>query len=81
MGSNASPEIADITFHELEMKIITNHQQQIHFLKGFRDDIFMIYTGTENELKQFIHATNELHPTFKFTFETSQQEWTFLDVV
>ena len=40
----------------------------------------MIHTGTENELKQFIHTTNELHPTFKFTFETSQQELTFLDV-
>ena len=36
MGSNASPEIAEITFHELEMKIISNYQHQIHFLKRFR---------------------------------------------
>ena len=36
MGSNASPEIAEITFHELEMKIISNYQHQILFLKRFR---------------------------------------------
>ena len=80
MGSNASPEIADITFHELEMRIISENQHAIHFWKRFRDDIFMVYIGTNNELDKFIHTINELHPTFKFSFENSQQSITFLDV-
>ena len=81
MGSNASPEIADITFHEFEKKIISKHHNNIHFWKRFREDIFAIYLGTHTELTNFIHSINTMHPTFKFSFESSKQEITFLDVV
>ena len=81
MGSNASPEIADIAFHELEKKIIVNNHNNIHFWKRFRDDVFAIFLGTQTELTNFIQKINTMHPTFKFSYENSTQEITFLDVV
>lgn len=39
-GSNASPEIATIAFHKLEMKITSEYQNVIHFWKTFRDMTF-----------------------------------------
>ena len=79
-GSNASPEIADHTPHELELRIISEIYHACHFLRRFRDDIFMVYIGTNNELTDFVHTINELHATFKFSFGNSQQSVTFLDV-
>ncbi|XP_070550150.1 uncharacterized protein [Ptychodera flava] len=40
MGSPSSPNIADITFHELELKIIHQHTTKISLWCRFRDDIF-----------------------------------------
>ena len=81
MESPASPEIADITFHNLERRIIELHQSKIHFSKHFRDDVFMVYTGTEKELWDFTTNINELHQTFKFLYEYSAQSITYLDLV
>ena len=36
-------------------------------LKRFLDDIFTIYTGTVENLHEFIEKLNDIHPTIKFT--------------
>ena len=37
----------------------------------YLDDIFMIWTGNEDELREFIEYLNNLHRTIKFTLEQS----------
>ena len=37
----------------------------------YLDDIFMIWTGNEDELREFIKYLNNLHRTIKFTLEQS----------
>ena len=47
------------------------------------DDIFMIWTEGEDNLKTFINYLNSIHPTIKFTHEysnSSNQSLPFLDV-
>ena len=46
----------------------------------FRDDIFCIWTGTEEELLDFNNWINSLHPRLKFTMEYSTSSIVFLDL-
>ena len=39
----------------------------IRFLKRFLDDIFMIFTGSIENLHMFLEELNTIHPTIKFT--------------
>ena len=41
----------------------------IKFYKRFLDDIFILYSGTPQELHQFLGHLNEIHPGIKFTME------------
>ena len=80
MGSPPSPKIADITFHELELKILELQSENILFWVRFRDDIFMLFNGTQHDLNLWVKYINNLHPTFKFSFEISPTEITYLDL-
>ena len=80
MGSCSSPEIADITFHVLEKRILSIYQTQIDLWFRFRDDIFMVYNGTQMELDSFHTEINRMHQTFKFTIESSEKGVTYLDL-
>ncbi|KAI8496657.1 corticospinal neuron axon guidance through spinal cord [Branchiostoma belcheri] len=44
------------------------------------DDIFAVWTRSEEELKSFIQDLNQAHRTIKFTVETSKTAINFLDV-
>ena len=46
----------------------------------FRDDIFCIWTGTEEELLVFNNWINNLHPRLKLTMEYSTTSIVFLDL-
>ena len=48
--------------------------------KRFIDDIFLIWTGSQQQLDEFMGKINSHHRTIKFTHETSENEATFLDV-
>ena len=41
----------------------------------------MIWGHGRNELENFIHLANNLHPTIKFSFTIDNQEIPFLDTV
>ena len=49
------------------------------FYKRFIDDIFLLWTGTLDELKIFIEDLNRLHPTIKFDAKYSRTSVEFLD--
>ena len=50
------------------------------FLK-FIDDLLMIWTGSEQELLDFMSDLNKKHPSIKFEFKYSQTKIEFLDVL
>ena len=79
MSSTASPEICDITLHDLENKIL---QQADHILTWwrYRDDILVLYSGELEDFKNLINTMNQLHPTLKFTYEAPKTSIDYLDL-
>ena len=49
------------------------------FYKRFIDDIFLLWTGTLDELQHFLDTLNTLHPTIKFDAKYSKTSVEFLD--
>ena len=52
-----------------------------NFYLRFIDDIFLIWTGTTDQLMKFKQQINEVHPSIKFDFNFSNKEINFLDTV
>lgn len=78
MGTRSAPSIANIFMANIEEKILMQAPGVNlifkKFWRRFIDDVFLIWTGTEEELITFLDFINTLHPTIKFTstydFET-----------
>ena len=51
------------------------------FYLRFIDDIFLIWTGTTDQLIKFKQQMNEAHPFIKLHFNFSNKEINFLDTV
>ena len=79
MGSQASPEISDITMYEIEMQILAYDNKIVKWWR-YRDDILLFYEGTENDLVELIDKFNKVHPTIKFTYDCSQESVQYLDL-
>ena len=53
-------------------KQLTHHKPfKPTFWKRFIDDIFSVWTISEQEINDFVSFTNNLHPTIKFKCEMS----------
>ena len=76
MGTKMAPSYANLFMGKLEEKLQDEH---IHTWKRYIDDIFIIWTGTKEELESYISKINTLHPTIKFTYEMDTDELIFLD--
>ena len=81
MGLRMVPSYADIFMKYIEIKLIDTSPKKPKMKLRFIDDIFMIWGHGRYELENFIHLTNNLHPTIKFSFNTNEQEIPFLDTV
>jgi hypothetical protein len=79
MGTKLAPSYANIFMGELECDILRNAPTKPILYLRYIDDIFMIYTHSEQDLLGFIQHCNSAHPTIKFTAEYSRSEVTFLD--
>ena len=49
--------------------------------KRFIDDVFFIWTDSEEDLEKILKELNGFHPNIKFIFEKSKMKVNFLDVV
>ena len=75
IGTKAAPVFANIFMGVLEKKILRDWKGRPPDLwKRYIDDIFTIWSGTEDELLKFLKFINSYHKTIKFTAEyrTSQ---------
>ena len=83
MGTRLAPCFANIFMAMIDKMILALDTFNIHiaFYKRFIDDIFMIWTGTEEEFLQFMDKINTLHATIKFTcsYDLANRSTTFLD--
>ena len=52
-----------------------------NFYLRFIDVIFLIWTGTTDQLMKFKQQFNKVHPSIKFNFNFSNKEINFLDTV
>lgn len=80
MGTKMAPNYATIFMHNIETKFLSTSDSSPALYKRFLDDIFMIWTDTEQRLIAFIEEFNTVHPNISFTYEYSRTEISFLDV-
>lgn len=80
MGTRMAPSYANLFLAKFETDALMHAPHQPHTWWRFIDDIFMIWTHTENDLLNFISYLNNLHPTIKFTSSHSSTSISFLDV-
>lgn len=66
--------------HEIESSFLSTYPTSPAFYKRYLDDIFLIWTGTEEQLIKFIDAFNNVHKNISFTHTYSRTEINFLDV-
>jgi len=75
-----TPAYANLFMGNLEPILQKLGHNHIKLWKRFIDDIFIVWTGSKEELTEFMEKINKIHPTFHFTFEISESEITLLDV-
>ena len=82
MGTICAPAYANTFMASFESKFIYPYikVKVVTFLR-FIDDVFMIWTDTEEELLKFINELNQKHKTIKSDFKFSKTEIEFLDVL
>ena len=78
MGTAVAPNYANLFMDRFETKALENYPLKPLIWKRLIDDIFLIWTHGEDSLKDFVHYLNQLHPTIKFTSETSTESINFL---
>ena len=82
MGTKCAPSYANIFMGMFEERYIYPLIEKIsNFYVRFIDDIFLIWTGTTDQLMKFKQQINEVHPSIKFDFNFSNKEINFLDTV
>ena len=83
MGTPMAPSIANLFMGWLEERILADSPVHIDkdFWKRFIDDIILLWTGTDEQLKSFENFINSYHPTIKFTIEASLVERPYLDIL
>jgi len=81
MGTKMAPAYANICMHHIDCKLLDSfHLKPIAYFR-YIDDIFLIWPHGHDTLKQFIDNANTIHPSIKFTSESSSHELPFLDVL
>ena len=79
MGTAAAPNYANLFMDRFETKALANWPLKPLLWLRFIDDIWMVWTHGEDNLNEFITYLNSIHPTIKFTHESSLTEINFLD--
>ena len=80
MGTIMAPSHAIIFMAALEERILRSCPSRPSVWWRYIDDVFVIWTHSEERLLEFISYLSQYHPTIKFTYERSQSPVTFLNV-
>ena len=80
MGTKMAPNYANVFMGKLESQFLSECPVKPLIYKRFIDDIFLVWSHTEEELVDFVDRYNAAHPSIHFTHSYSQTEINFLDV-
>ena len=82
MGAICTPTYANIFMTEFHQKYIyvLIKNKSILFLR-YNDNIFMVWTKSEKQLKDFINDLNQKHPPIKFDYKFDCKRIEFLDTL
>ena len=80
IGASVSVAIAEIFVHASIEKKRKRMKQPIVFFR-YIDDIFGIFDGNEDELKEYHKELNKIHQDLQFTLEFDHQKLPFLDTL
>ena len=81
IGTKSAPPYACIFMDYVETEFLKTQAIKSWLWKRFIDDIFFIWTDSEENLNKFLKDLNEFHPNLKFTYEKSKEKINFLDLV
>ena len=79
MGTRMAPTYGNLFMGKIEKQALNRATMKPYVWWRYLDDIFMIWTGNEDELKEFIDYLNNLSPTIRFTSEHLSTSIVFLD--
>lgn len=79
MGAAFSPTVANI-YMSITLSRFLSRQPKQPLLVRYIDDIFLIWTHSEEELKQFLSNFNDFNPALHYTHDYSFSNVNFLDV-
>ena len=80
MGTKVAPSFANKFMGWFEDIYVYTYHKQPHIWVQFIDDIFVIWSGSEGQLRQFVEYLNSCLPSIKFEAEISTTSVNFLDV-
>ena len=81
IGTKFAPPYACIFMEFIETEFLKTQAIKPWLWKRFIDDIFFIWTDSEENLNKFLKDLNEFHPNLRFTYEKSKEKINFLDLV
>ena len=80
MGTRMAPSYANIFMGRFESYILSNNPLSSPTIwLRYIDDVFILWTDSDNSLLEFVAYCNSLHDTIKFTHESSTDSINFLD--
>ena len=78
IATKMAPAYANIFMDRLEQRLLSEAEMYLWF--RYIDDIFMVWLGSESELRDFLNYINAEHETLKFTWNWSRERVNYLDV-
>ena len=80
IGTKFAPPYACIFMDKVESAFLESENTKPWVWMRYIDDIFFIWTESEDELEGFLQRLNAFHPNLKFTHDKSKVSINFLDV-
>ena len=75
-----APLYACLFMNKIETAFLETQELQCLVWFRYIDNIFFIWTHSEQELQTFWHSLNEFHTDLKFIYESSKESVAFLDL-
>ena len=75
MGTKMASNYVNLFMADFEKKVIFTYPIQPIYYRRYIDDIISIWSSTRQEITNFQNHLNDVHPTIKFTFEVSDQNY------
>ena len=80
IGTKFAPPYACIFMDHLENEMLSKWAVKPWLWWRYIDDVFFVWTKSEQELDEFMAYMNSFHPNIRFTYEKSHEKVQFLDM-